>query len=242
MVFQHPAVVVDVGMLEIQLATGTATDKWHRELAGLIEGLYHEGFTAGESIHVNHGKGMVGTEAERCLMLVNLPLDGGYTLVYGHGNIAAAYILIWQGNGHNVGILDHAVGIGLQQHHAAVFPSIAIEGVAAGRAAQLSGGGQENQLGICRNQALDGTGHIGYGKVRGHEAIDHGTALGNIQKLLEMSLVQLRAVEIGNLDVLLGQGRGGSLGGQRLCCWRSCLCPLALEEIKHNMHLAKIYL
>ncbi len=185
----------------------SAADIGAGQLPAVKERLHHEGFAAGNAVDVDKGESVVHGNAEGHMLLGKFRLEGRHAFCHGHGHLAPAQIVVGQGNAGNIDILNHTVGVNLQQDFAAVFRRFLIIAVPAGHPAELATGSHKDELGVAGNFLFDGAGYFRYGKIRGYEAHDKSSAACYITQFLQICTCQFMAVQIYDFNVLLSIGR-----------------------------------
>ena len=178
------------------------------------------------------------------MLLGKLSFQGSYAISYRHGDLAAAQILVGQGNAGDVDILNHALGKGLQQHFAAIVRGVLIVCMLAGHTAQLAASGHEDELGAAWEFLLHGMRHFRHGKVRGDESHDQSCSFCQVAEFLQFGAGELIPIEVDSFDILLAagsghrHGRGGMhpLSGSRGWCrsgFRGRVFLVFGEKTKH---------
>ena len=146
MIFQTPVIVVNIGMCKGQITSRAAANKRNRILACFVHSLQNKSLAAGSPIHINHGKAMCYTKAEWNLMLFNFPANSRHPVIDAHLYNAPAQVAIGERYAHNICVLNHPIGIHLQQQLGTSLRIIAVEGTASLCPAKLPGGCQQNNL------------------------------------------------------------------------------------------------
>ena len=214
--------VVDVRVLEIELAACAAADERAGEEAGFIEALQHERLAVREAVNVDECERVVHADAERRLVLADFGGDDFRALGDAHLDAAFTQVVVRQGDAHRIDILNHAARERFEQHHAAAvgIARFLIER-AFGGMAELARRREQDELCVRGQCGLDFRGDCVKREVGRDEAEHERGAISHVRCLLDAGRVEFARAEVGDGDVFLRAGlRCGS------CRRRSSLCAL----------------